>query len=434
MSNSIIKRIKVTKLQHDVANLKFNIETPSTEEIALFKSSMLKLSGWVLYNNMPVELVVKHEHGEDTYKCNRIRRDVSKALNLDCEVQCGFIIPITFSSSFDVGFIAGEVVVWVARVEVNPASKVKFGKFGHLFLDNDSNDCVAQFTGRKLISDDVLLSWEEYFSNIKKYALENQIEYLFTLAPAKEIILQQFYPHTKADITPVEQFLIRFHNENILYPKDALIYAGDSTYSREDTHWTDFGGGVVANYIVNNIGMSLNKPFPFNFSLINKMGDLGVKIPNPKAQEIMKADFSSVEKLKLFDNKIPNRGWIQVYQNPSFIIEKNVVVFGDSFSENLVPYFANTFSRVVFVLSGADIDYDILQYEQPDLVICELTTRFLVRAPESNYSVSLDCKRKILSMPVSKRADFISLLHDSDHKCSYYVTKTIGYFNELNTQ
>jgi len=324
--------------------------------------------------------------------------------------------------------------VWGARVDIRPAEKVQFGKSGHLFLDNDHNKSVAQFTGHELISDDNISSWKKYFSKLNEYTSNCNSKHFFTLAPAKELVLPQYYPHKKSDITPVEQFLIHFHDEDIIYPKDALSDAGDSTYSKHDTHWTDFGAGVATNYILSRIGISLNDPFPFPYRFIKSIGDLGIKISKTTIQEIMKADFSSARSLKIFDNKINNRGLIQVYHNPTSAIEKSVVVFGDSFSHNMIPYFVNAFSRVVFVLSGANVDYDILNNERPDFVICELTTRFLVQAPESNYSVSRDCKRKILIMSASEQANFIATLRKTNNECSFFAQKTIADFDEQSIQ
>lgn len=285
-----------------------------------------------------------------------------------------------------------------------------------------------------MISDDNISSWKEYFSKLNEYISRCNSKRLFTLAPAKELVLPQYYPHKKSDITPVEQFLIHFHAENIIYPKGALSDAGDSTYSKHDTHWTDFGAGVATNYILGCIGISLKDPFPFPYRFIKSIGDLGIKISKNTIQEIMKADFSVARSFKVFDNKINNRGLIQVYQNPNAVIQQSIVVFGDSFSNNMILYFVNAFSRVVFVLSGANVDYDILKHEQPDLVICELTTRFLVQAPESNYSVSQDCKRKILIMSASDQANFITSLRNTNEEYSFFAQKTIAYLDGPSIQ
>lgn len=126
-------QIKVTPLQHGIAGLVFAIDTPRAEGITLFASSMLKLSGWALHNKKSVDIVLRHRHGENTYRCNRVRPDVSKKLDMDADALCGFLIPITFSGGFDVGFIVENKVAWGARVDVFPAAKILLGKSGHFF-------------------------------------------------------------------------------------------------------------------------------------------------------------------------------------------------------------------------------------------------------------------------------------------------------------
>ena len=76
MSDVMTRQIKVTPLQHEVAGLVFAIDSPRAEEITLFASSMLKLSGWALHNKKSVDIVVRHQHGENTFRCNRVRPDV----------------------------------------------------------------------------------------------------------------------------------------------------------------------------------------------------------------------------------------------------------------------------------------------------------------------------------------------------------------------
>ncbi|MFM5248169.1 hypothetical protein, partial [Aeromonas caviae] len=189
MPDVMTKQIMVTPLQHGVAGLGFAIDTPRTEEITLFASSMLKLSGWALHNKKSVDIVVRHQHGEYAFKCNRVRSDVSKKRDMDADALCGFLIPITFSGSFDVGFIVEDKVAWGVRVDILPAAKILFGKSGHLFLDNDHNHSVAQFLGQALISDECLSLWQAYFSALNQCVDNRQAKRVFMLAPAKELVL-----------------------------------------------------------------------------------------------------------------------------------------------------------------------------------------------------------------------------------------------------
>jgi len=427
MTNYITRQVKVTKLQHGIKNLVFAIDNPITEVINLFRSSMIKISGWVLYEEKPVSVIIKQNTLEKYVHCDVVRNDVISLLKKDAEACCGFVTSLTYPNSFKVGFLINDEPVWVATIDILPAPKILFGEKGHLFLDNDYNKSVEQYTGRTLIDSESLNIWYNYFLNLENHSQKNNYNYLFTLAPAKELVFPLYYPHRKGTITPVEQFLAAFNKFNVLYPLNELQDDGELTYWKLDTHWTDYGAGLVTNLICNQIGREQKNPFPFSYVVQKLNGDLGSKLPTLTTQNILRADFSESKKLKIFDNKIINRGWIQVYENPNASINEKVIVFGDSFTVNMVTYFVQFFKRVVHVLSGARIDYDIIEHESPDHVICEITTRFLIQPPEINYTVSDDYKRKIDGMSLPEQGEYInSLRHDNIKQHCFYIEKTLN--------
>lgn len=426
MSKFITRQIQVTKITHNTQGLIYAIDTPKSEEVRIFNSSMLKVSGWVLFDNKPVDVIIDCAGNEYIHSCQIIRNDVISLLKRDAEAKCGFIIPIINPINFKIGFKINDSVVWVAEIKVKPAPKVLQGSDGHLFLDNDTNKSVEQYTGKALMSKECLSLWSDYFLKLDFASKELKFEYAFTLAPAKELVYPNIYPHTKSPITPVEQFLVETAGFNILYPLNELREAGDASYWKLDTHWTDYGAGVVVNKLLKTFNKEPRNPYPFPFNIKKLNGDLGSKLPQLTVQDIMIADFSSAKKLKTFDNKIINRGWIQVYENTNSHNSEKVIVFGDSFSVNMVPYLVNNFRTVIHVLSGARIDYDIVRHEQPDYVICEITTRFLIQSPDLDYSVSDDCFRKINSMPKQEKVSYIEeLTSNGKNELEFYLNKTI---------
>ena len=56
------------------------------------------------------------------------------------------------------------------------------------------------------------------------------------------------------------------------------------------------------------------------------------------------------------------------------------VMFRDSFANALVPYLSESFSRIVYVWER-DVNPEVVELEQPDVVIQEIAERFLGRAP-----------------------------------------------------
>ncbi|WP_370598715.1 hypothetical protein [Escherichia coli] len=419
--------IQVTRISHEISGLVYCLDSPTTEEIRHSKSFLLKVSGWVLFDKKPVDVILQINGKESIHPCERIRNDVVSALNNNSEAQCGFLIPVVYPVDLKIGFIINGAAVWVASVKIKPTPKVLLGLEGYLFLDNDTNMSVDQYTGKTLMSDDSLSLWEEYFQKLSAYTNGKKSSYIFTLAPSKELILSQFYPYRKNSITPIEQFLIAFNKFKIFYPLDVLQKTGALSYSKIDTHWTDYGAAIVVNSMLGLLNIEPKEPFPFPFNVKRISGDLGSKVPQIITQDILKADYSSIDKYKVFDNKILNRGWIRVYENEKSLRKEKVIIFGDSFSTIMVPYLASIFNKVIAIVSGARIDYEILENENPDYIICELTTRFLIQSPDKNYSVSDDCLRKINNMAENERDTYINdIVQDTTDKYKFFLQKTLS--------
>ena len=125
---------------------------------------MLKLSGWVLYENKSLDVILQYNDHESVHSCKVIRNDVIALLKKDAEARCGFIIPIVHPIDFKIGFLINDAPIWVASVKIKQASKVLYGSNGHLFLDNDTNKSVEQFRGTHLYQKSVY----HYGQNILK--------------------------------------------------------------------------------------------------------------------------------------------------------------------------------------------------------------------------------------------------------------------------
>lgn len=57
------------------------------------------------------------------------------------------------------------------------------------------------------------------------------------------------------------------------------------------------------------------------------------------------------------------------------------VLFRDSFTQKMIPFFAATFSRCVFVWNPF-VDYDLVEAERPVLVLNIMAERFLPVVPD----------------------------------------------------
>ena len=275
--------------------------------------------------------------------------------------------------------------------------KVESGKAGWLFLHNDSNGSVDQYTGRRLLSAAELSAWEKYFNDIQTLSRELDFSWSFFIVPAKEFIFPNYYPFQRAAKTPVDQFLEKFqHIAPIIWPEKELSDERELTYWKGDTHWTDYGAAVGARSILSALGFNrFERLDKVRYVIQPRIGDLGSKLTPPKMHSVALADFDEVPNYKIFDNQIHNHGRIRVFECPTAESQNVCVLFGDSFSVALVPWITPFFRRLVFVHTAGSVDRNILKSERPTHVIFQSNSRFLISPAKSAFLVDDLIKGKL---------------------------------------
>lgn len=255
-----------------------------------------------------------------------------------------------------------------------------------LFLGDDSNASVRQFCGEIKLTPQVADAWGGYFKWLNDQARERNFSYSFLIAPSKESVYHQYYPYSKSDRRPVDDFLSRF--PAALYPVENLsIETPHHTYSRTDTHWSDFGAFVALKHQLQTMSIDLDDA-RFEFELVDIVGDLGNKVtPNVSSSSAMLKG-AAYSNHRIVNNEIHNHGRIWIFENKDAPIKRNCVLFGDSFALNFTKILSRVFSRLAYVHTTTPTP-EILDVENPSIVICQVAERFLPRAPESVDKFSL---------------------------------------------
>lgn len=279
-----------------------------------------------------------------------------------------------------IGIISDSQVKWIFVVSKELVQGVLRGKDNWLFLDNDSNESVSQYIGNKLISNTELNNWKKYFEYVQKVP-----NYVLVVPPSKEQVFPQYYPHKRASWCPIDQFLdfIHSYDVNSIYPID-LLQKDITSYVRTETHWSYKSAFDVFCEIISffNIGYSNSMLPKISFKLTKTVGDLGSKCNPLEFSDYYTIDMIDDHSTLIFRNFVANRqGKISKFHNDSAIIKKKVIVFGDSFSTILEPFFTCFFADVIRVWSNATIIENIVEFEKPDYIVAEITERFLVRSP-----------------------------------------------------
>lgn len=255
------------------------------------------------------------------------------------------------------------------------------GPFGHLFLNNDTNDTAAQFRGERLITPEDLASWKSYFQDLRARADKIGIAAVFMVAPAKEEIFPDLYPIGRAEVTPIDQLIPAAADISLLFPAPELRVDRGLAYCRTDTHWSDYGARIAAEVYLRHAGLAEHiKSLPSNFRFSEKAGDLGRNLIPPMTEPWMRAKLSP-DSVFAFDNKISNHGKIWIFHNASAPVAETLVLFGDSFGVNLSKSLSAVFQRVVYCHTAAMWDPLVVEEEKPRYVLLEMAQRFIVQPP-----------------------------------------------------
>lgn len=214
-----------------------------------------------------------------------------------------------------------------------PLQKLLRGGANYLFLANDVNQRTDQFAGELRISTTAISSWNSYLRNLNKKFTAGGIKACLLIAPAKEEIFPDFYPHPRGLILLIDEFMDKFRGGiTILFPLEEIAKECVLTYSRIDSHWTDYGAKIAANSVLRNLGLEEYSSFlPSEFRVRSSCGDLGIKIVPPVFGPVLSLAKQSLNSKETLNNHVNNNGRIRLMEDPNAALHKTLVIFGDSF-------------------------------------------------------------------------------------------------------
>jgi alginate O-acetyltransferase complex protein AlgJ len=388
--------VSVERIADDSAPLPFKwwLDFPKNNVPLPESSAEVEIRGWVVCVEH-LSILVRSNGRIKHFDLNRARPDVLRKLEISEQTEgqlmhCGFSHQILLDANeLEIGVKVGEDEFWLSRVKISASKPVVLGRNNWLFLDNDTNRSVDQFKGECLLTEDVLAAWKNYLQVTKLKAVQEGIHWCLLIAPAKEELYQDYYPHTRGRVTPIDQFLNAVDEfDEVVFPIRELAAAREMCYYSVDTHWSDYGAYLGAVEVVRKLGLeAFREHLTMSYRVVLTFGDLGGKVLPRKNAPKLVADYSRIPIKKTFDNGILNTGKIWVYENGSAPLKESLVLFGDSFSLNLAKQLCNVFSRVVYAHTVATWDEEIVSAEQARFVVLQTNQRFLMTVPNTHIGV-----------------------------------------------
>lgn len=292
-------------------------------------------------------------------------------------------------------------------------SKVLASEYGWLFLANDTNEFLSYYLGKKRWSDQDRQQARSVISRRLDYFIQRKITYLKIIIPEKSVVYSNYLPRiltgSAARDRPAFMMSDDF-SECTLYMADYLTDARSfgQIYFRGDTHTTWLGAWLVYRQAINFLcesGSTELVPLPLSClqpALAGWEGDLWTKIST--AQSVVFTSqwgfamptygFEVATSFVLPDkNRVAWRVTVpDEYQNwfrsrETFVYERpdghglKAVIFRDSTMDLCMDFFAQHFSRSVFVWYQGNVVEDVIEREKPDIVLHMMAERFVSRYP-----------------------------------------------------
>ncbi|MDP5129890.1 MAG: hypothetical protein NWQ54_03335 [Paraglaciecola sp.] len=409
--------IEIKHLSTKVPNLqRWCLDYPRDKDVVALTELTeqgIVFQGWVLLVNQPLpELYLLQGEQKVLLTVNRNRPDVIQAvLNESAsehpQLCCGFRyqLPIT-AADFVIGVQIDQQDYPLLEGKVVGAFQVLRGKADWLFLDNDTNKSVEQYTGQLLMERSQRKAWQKYFAGFKKLVVELDIPSAMLMAPAKESVYSQYYPFEKAKLTATDELLKLVPSHfPLCYPVAELKNAKERTFRVTDTHWSVHGAAEASKLVAEKLGIAktaIDAVFSEDkFQLRKHIGDLGNKVFPPASHEEAVLISYNYKKFIIYDNQLPNFGRALVIHNETALLVGQLLVFGSSSAYSMLDYLSRIFSTVTLVHTAGNIDVGLVKQLRPEYLLTQTNARFVIKAPSLAYSLQEGITEKLQTLELA---------------------------------
>jgi hypothetical protein len=265
---------------------------------------------------------------------------------------------------------------------------VLLGEDGWMFYTGEGNmddyQCARTFTPQQVQAMRVNLE------SIQADLAQQGVHFLVVIAPNKESIYPEFVPssvqrmdrETRLDVW---QEGMQGSPVQVLDLRPAMLAGKNETqvYYRTDTHWNTYGAYLAYLEMLKTLQADFPQMQPLTLSQFDRVEQ---QVSGDLARMLFTRPLIKETSLEL----LPRQRW----QAQSASLDDNTmlteipgsdlpraVVFRDSFFNSLTQYVSENFSRVVY-RSDSRVDFDLINQEQPDVVILEVAERYLGRLGE----------------------------------------------------
>lgn len=254
------------------------------------------------------------------------------------------------------------------------------GKDDWLFLATRAS--IESYTNSTPFTEDELIRINKYLTSIDDYCSKTGKLFYFVIVPDKHKVYPEYYsdlirkvnPDSKSKAVQLIEYLNKKSKIKAIYLKDYFITNKDKgyLYDKQDTHWNLLGAYYGYLAIMDLISKDIKDIYIYNPPKRTKWkekGGLNSSLPNSLKNKIeFYYDVPDVSDRKANCDKS-----MVVCANSSQ--KRNLLVYGDSFTENLAYFLPESFNKTQFLRKQGRLSPYGMNDE--DVVILEIVERFL---------------------------------------------------------
>lgn len=272
--------------------------------------------------------------------------------------------------------------------EVTTSPNVTLGKDGWLFY----NETLDDYKNRQRFSEEELEVWGEILGERRTWLKERDIDYYFVIAPNKNTIYPELMPdqihiHNRKDkADQLVEYLQQNTDIQVVFPKNDLISSKETRnlYYANDTHWNSYGAYIGYQSISNEI--KKNNPEIEPYIILDYEIEQYDKTGGDLALMLGKIDERrSIEPALVWENNY-NAQLVEQIENEDHTAFKlyhstanapSIMIYHDSFGEQIAPFFFNTYSQVALQPDSLGFSKVLIEEYKPDIFIQEVVERNL---------------------------------------------------------
>jgi hypothetical protein len=281
---------------------------------------------------------------------------------------------------------------------VSPSPSLVVGKQGWLFLGDDS--ALAQYRGTARFEPADLEEWTRVLEERRSWLASRGIEYLVVLVPNKHRMYAEFMPDSLPrirDESQLDQLVDHLGRESdvpFLDLRDVLLAEKSKhrIYHRTDTHWNDLGAYASYRAIIERLAarlpsLSKHELLRVRFTERETPGlglarivGLSSAYPEQSLDLHIEGPRAAVPERKRAAHEQRVQRQLPLAMGTGDASLPRAVMFRDSFANALIPFLSESFERILYVWNP-DVLGPGVEHAEPDVVIQEITERFLGRTP-----------------------------------------------------